>query len=100
VGRVFGNSMAIRLLRALAPEIKLTCFLLTPQRFARYFSRFWLALPSTGGAVRRIFRRSPRGPAISSRLARGWTRISRISAPFFQRYQSAFYVAARHCASC
>ena len=86
VGSVFGNSMAIRLLRLLLPEIKLTWLLLTPQKFARYFSRYWLSLPSTGGAVRRIFRRSPYGPAISSRLARGWTQISSISTPFFQQY--------------
>src|SRR5579859_2318030 len=32
-----------------------------------------LALPSTGGAVREIFRASPAMPVIAVRLARGWT---------------------------
>jgi len=97
-GRDCGFSIRTRLLRPVSPLRIVTCPGATAQDFARNFNRARLALPSTGGAVRRIFSRSPRMPAISSRLDRGWTRTLMISALSCQLYQSAD-IRAGQCAS-
>ena len=80
-GNRVGRRMRTRFCRFSSPLSRLTRLLATPKALPRKASRWALALPSTGGAVRRIFRRSPCSPANSSRLALGcrWQSRSRSS---------------------
>src|SRR3569833_602102 len=57
-----------------APALCVPCEGATPQSSAMKAMTAALALPSTGGAVRRIFKRSPCRPASSFFAARGCTR--------------------------
>src|SRR5690606_39046012 len=66
-GRVRGLRMRTRFWRFSSPLSRLTWLLATPKAAARKAIRWAFALPSTGGAVRRIFSRSPCSPANSSR---------------------------------
>ncbi|MNT67821.1 hypothetical protein D3C72_2059920 [compost metagenome] len=70
-GNFFGEQIRTRFCRFNSPLIKLTWLLDTPNALARNAIRYALALPSTGGAVRRILRRSPCSPAKSSLRAAG-----------------------------
>ncbi len=72
-GKHEGESIAICLCRLLCPASSVICARFTPKQRARKRSRCSFALPSTGGAVMRIFKLSPCRPQSSSALALGCT---------------------------
>ena len=71
VGSLTGDCIRRRLSRLFAPAIKLIWDLATSNLFARKLIKWMLALPSSGGAVIRIFRISLAIPTILSLLAPG-----------------------------
>lgn len=71
VGKDCGSLMRTRFCRLWWPASRQTCCLLTAKAVARNACSRALALPSTGGAVRRILIRSPCSPANAFALALG-----------------------------
>ena len=61
----------MRFILLVSPDITVTWALDTPHKSLRNLRKYSLALPSTGGEVRRIFRAFPMGPTISLWDARG-----------------------------
>src|SRR3569623_499140 len=71
--------------RPAEPAVSMTRESATPQSAATKATTAALALPSTGGEVRRILRRSPCRPASSFLAARGCTRTRKMRSPPSQR---------------
>jgi hypothetical protein len=88
-GRIRGEAILTRFSRLVSPDNTVTWDFATPHCLPRKLRSCSLALPSTGGAVSRIFRAFPSGPAISSCAARGWMRRWSIRSEPSQRYHEA-----------